>query len=454
MPKFKIGDKVVYDPDAEINSRIHLGQDEMEEIKSFDQLTIRGFFIGSLLFEENVGSWKKERFKLAETQSGFHVGDVVKCIDNSSLARDLQLGRSYVVTEVAPAWGPDCDSLFLKGIDGDYFCSKRFEKMASSFKKPMSNVESAMINGWSSLAGYTPNYTIKSDGSVIQHVENSAENVHVDDDMYSESTYDSGDDECLGCMCPSGAPPCSHCVNHINEDETVSCDGSSGLPESICHRCKHHNPRWQAPSPLWNQVMRGGSIDGPWKFNEIICPNCFIELAEKQNIADNWNLTARNVHVDVETVTPSGRVWNPITWLWDEPKASPGTPEEFAEPAALAARLRAFREGAGLFYADADKAADLIEDQASEIARHHKDFARWEEMADKGARQIERVKELEKQVLDNAELAASLIDDLKTLPLSRRAHIVKELSASISEDMDAFKAGVAGTSDYGLCTLA
>lgn len=33
-------------------------------------------------------------------------------------------------------------------------------------------------------------------------------------------------------------------------------------------------------------------------------------------------------------------------------------------------------------------------DQAAEIARHHKDFARWEEMADKGAQQIEENKRL------------------------------------------------------------
>ena len=47
--------------------------------------------------------------------------------------------------------------------------------------------------------------------------------------------------------------------------------------------------------------------------------------------------------------------------------------------------------------ADADWAADLILELQSEIARHHKDFQRWEEMADKGASQIKenaRLREL------------------------------------------------------------
>lgn len=40
-----------------------------------------------------------------------------------------------------------------------------------------------------------------------------------------------------------------------------------------------------------------------------------------------------------------------------------------------------------------------IKDLQQEIARHHKDFARWEEMAAKGARQIERTKELEEKLV-------------------------------------------------------
>lgn len=87
-------------------------------------------------------------------------------------------------------------------------------------------------------------------------------------------------------------------------------------PESYCHRCKGPNFVWAAPSPLWNAVMRGGSIDGPWRYEEIICPTCFVVLAQEAGVADGWRLSAENVRVQLETTTPSGRVWNPDTWLW------------------------------------------------------------------------------------------------------------------------------------------
>lgn len=90
-------------------------------------------------------------------------------------------------------------------------------------------------------------------------------------------------------------------------------------PERICHRCGGPNVHaWTAPSPLWNQVMRDGDINGPWKYNEIICPVCFAQLAEEQGIASFWRFYAERVHVELATTTPSGRVWNPQTWLWED----------------------------------------------------------------------------------------------------------------------------------------
>lgn len=87
--------------------------------------------------------------------------------------------------------------------------------------------------------------------------------------------------------------------------------------EDYCHRCGGPNISWSAPSPLWNQVMRGGSINGPWQWDEIICPLCFAELAA--GIADLWEFRARRVHVELETVTPSGRVWSDEVGLWIDP---------------------------------------------------------------------------------------------------------------------------------------
>jgi len=62
--------------------------------------------------------------------------------------------------------------------------------------------------------------------------------------------------------------------------------------------------------------MRGGSINGPWEFHEIICPTCFMVLAEERGVARTWRLTAEVVTADLEIVTPSGRVWNEESDLW------------------------------------------------------------------------------------------------------------------------------------------
>lgn len=94
-------------------------------------------------------------------------------------------------------------------------------------------------------------------------------------------------------------------------------------PEATCHRCHGPNIAWSAPSPLWNAVMRGGSINGDEDHDGIVCPVCFATLAEALGIADLWMFSAKRVHVDLETVTPSGRVWDETTWLWREPAEQP-----------------------------------------------------------------------------------------------------------------------------------
>lgn len=91
-----------------------------------------------------------------------------------------------------------------------------------------------------------------------------------------------------------------------------------------CQRCGGNNPSWSAPSPLWNAVVRGGSIDGHPMFRDMLCIRCFVELAEGAGVARNWRLSATDVAVPLETVTPSGRVWNDETWLWED--ALPASP--------------------------------------------------------------------------------------------------------------------------------
>lgn len=82
-----------------------------------------------------------------------------------------------------------------------------------------------------------------------------------------------------------------------------------------CSRCGHANPPWAAASPLWNEVMRGGSINGDEE-GGIICAACFMELAESRGIASRFRVTAEVVNVELETTTPSGRVWDEEQFLW------------------------------------------------------------------------------------------------------------------------------------------
>jgi hypothetical protein len=91
-------------------------------------------------------------------------------------------------------------------------------------------------------------------------------------------------------------------------------------PESYCHRCGGPNVVWSASSPLWNEVMRGGDINGSWQWDEIICPTCFMALAESAGIASLFYVDAERVNVPLQTVTPSGRVWNENRRLFDDPE--------------------------------------------------------------------------------------------------------------------------------------
>jgi len=49
-------------------------------------------------------------------------------------------------------------------------------------------------------------------------------------------------------------------------------------PEDFCHRCGGRNATWFAPSPLWNLAVRAKGEP------EILCPVCFIQLAEEAGI--------------------------------------------------------------------------------------------------------------------------------------------------------------------------
>lgn len=94
------------------------------------------------------------------------------------------------------------------------------------------------------------------------------------------------------------------------EKTGVRCEGED------CHRCGRGNTVWGAPSPLWNAVMRGGSIAGEPKYGDLVCATCFMALAEEAGVASHFKVFAERVNVELETVTPSGRVWNEDRQLW------------------------------------------------------------------------------------------------------------------------------------------
>lgn len=98
-------------------------------------------------------------------------------------------------------------------------------------------------------------------------------------------------------------------------------------PEERCWRCAGPNIAWTAPSPLWNQVMRGGDANNPEIHNGIVCPTCFATLANEAGITTNrWNLFAQHALVPLQHITPSGRIWNPERWMFEEPdQAQPST---------------------------------------------------------------------------------------------------------------------------------
>ena len=70
--------------------------------------------------------------------------------------------------------------------------------------------------------------------------------------------------------------------------------------------------------------MRGGSINGEPLFEDMVCATCFMVLAEGKGIASVWRVQALEVSAELETVTPSGRVWDEDKYLWvDQCGSSP-----------------------------------------------------------------------------------------------------------------------------------
>jgi len=95
-----------------------------------------------------------------------------------------------------------------------------------------------------------------------------------------------------------------------------------------CHRCDGENVSWSAPSPLWNLVIRGGSIDGTPRYHDMVCVGCFVTLAGEMGIVGTWRVTVEPDPPGLELVTPAGRVWNPETGFWGDPAPAASAPRD------------------------------------------------------------------------------------------------------------------------------
>lgn len=156
----------------------------------------------------------------------------------------------------------------------------------------------------------------------------------------------------------------------MNKDELAA--------HETCKRCGHENPAWSAPSPLWNEVMRGGCINGPPEYGDMVCAACFMVLAEAKGVASLFRVSAERVTAPLQTITPTGRVWDEASQLWSEQtssalQAESGPPAEGGELIAkgkglcglLESSAKAFRENP-VYSGDGDPVFLVV--QAAEMA--------------------------------------------------------------------------------------
>jgi hypothetical protein len=103
--------------------------------------------------------------------------------------------------------------------------------------------------------------------------------------------------------------------------EGVSTEGfnrGGSAVEGKCECCGRAYRDWVAASPIWNAVIRGGSINGDEEYN-FLCADCFMGLAEDRGIAAAFYVDAERVRDGLETTTPSGRVWSAAARVWKHP---------------------------------------------------------------------------------------------------------------------------------------
>lgn len=75
--------------------------------------------------------------------------------------------------------------------------------------------------------------------------------------------------------------------------------GRERHPEDFCEQCQRPNVVWFAPSPLWNKVVRER------KLPEILCPVCFIQVAEDAGVRlGAWRVAPEDYADDIPSPLP------------------------------------------------------------------------------------------------------------------------------------------------------
>lgn len=65
-------------------------------------------------------------------------------------------------------------------------------------------------------------------------------------------------------------------------------------PEDFCQRCNRSNIVWFAPNEIWNKAVRATGQP------EILCPVCFVELAEIVGITGVWQVSLQSTTASAE----------------------------------------------------------------------------------------------------------------------------------------------------------
>jgi hypothetical protein len=81
-------------------------------------------------------------------------------------------------------------------------------------------------------------------------------------------------------------------------------------PEDYCHRCGMPNISWHIDGDVWSAVMRPDGHEAPWKWNEIICPVCFVQLAGKFHVVLRVDPETRSGKTMLARASDYGAQWS------------------------------------------------------------------------------------------------------------------------------------------------